>query len=324
MADEAQTGTTAGTTTADTGTTTQTGTQTTGTTQTTGQTTDTGTQTQTGTTTGTETKTDTTTTAADWRSSITDPELKELATRFATPADAVKSAADFRKANSAMTKIPGKDATPEERAKFNKAIGAGENADAYKFELGREPTEADKVIQNNLARVAFENGVPVVAMSALSKAVTELATAQKAEENRVAVAAREANEAALRKEWGADYEANKTLATRAVQAFGEIKSHPEVVEFFDKTMVNGQKLGDHPVMIRMLGNIGRRMGEGEFIGAVGSDQRQSLQTELNQIMRDNPPGSAKYASREVQTRVTAIHEALAGNGGIVGQGGRSA
>jgi hypothetical protein len=50
--------------------------------------------------------------------------------------------------------------------------------------------------------------------------------------------------------------ANKTLASRAVQAFGEVKSHPEVVEFFDKTMVNGQKLGDHPVMVRMLGNIG--------------------------------------------------------------------
>jgi hypothetical protein len=43
-------------------------------------------------------------------------------------------------------------------------------------------------------------------MTALSKAVTELATAQKAEENRVAVEARAANEAALRKEWGADYE----------------------------------------------------------------------------------------------------------------------
>jgi hypothetical protein len=103
------------------------------------------------------------------------------------------------------------------------------------------------------------------------------------------------------------------LASRAVQAFGEVKSHPEVVDFFDKTMVNGQKLGDHPVMVRMLGNIGRRMGEGEFIGAVGSDQRGSLQTELQQLMNDNPPGTEKYKAPAVQARIKQINESLYGN-----------
>ena len=262
--------------------------------------------------------------STDWRAGITDPDAKEFATRLATPADAVKVALDFRKQNSGMIRVPGKDATPEDKAKFNKAIGVPETVEGYKFELGREPTDADKAIQGSLAKIALESGVPASAMSALSKAVAELAGAQKAEENRVAVEARAANEAALRKEWGADYERNKTLATRAVQAFGEVKSHPEVIEFFDKTMVNGQKLGDHPIMVRLLGNVGNRMGEGEFIGAVGSDQRSSLQTELNQIMRESPPGSAKYASREVQSRVAAIHEALAGRNTIVGAGGRSA
>lgn len=261
--------------------------------------------------------------SVDWRASITDPDAVEFAKRIASPADAVKVALDLRKLNGTMIKVPGKDATAEEKAKFNKAIGVPETVEGYKFELGREPTEADKAIQGNLAKVALENGIPANAMTALSKAVTELATAQRAEENRVAVAAREANETALRKEWGADYEANKNLATRAVQAFGEIKSHPEVIEFFEKTMVNGQKLGDHPIMVRMLGNIGRRMGEGDFIGAVGSDQRQSLQAELNQIYAATPPGTAGYAKPEVQKRVTEIMESLHGTGNIVGVGGRS-
>jgi hypothetical protein len=251
--------------------------------------------------------------STDWRSSITDPDAKEFATRLATPADAVKVAMDLRKANSSMVRVPGKDATPEDRAKFNKLIGVPETVEGYTFDIGREPSEGDKAIQGNLAKIAFENGIPATAMTALSKAVTELATAARVEENRVAVEARAANEAALRKEWGADYEANKTLASRAVQAFGEIKSHPEVVEFFDKTLVNGQKLGDHPIMVRMLGNIGRRMGEGEFIGAVGSEQRGSLQTELSQIMRDNPPGTEKYKAPAVQARIKQINESLYGN-----------
>ncbi|MCK1367630.1 hypothetical protein [Bradyrhizobium sp. 62] len=147
--------------------------------------------------------------ASDWRSGITDPEHKEFATRLATPADAVKVALDLRKANSAMIKVPGKDASAEDRAKFNKAIGVPETAEGYKFELGREPTEADKAIQGNLAKIAFDNGIPATAMTALSKAVTELATAAKAEENRVALAGREAADAALRKELGADYNAQE-------------------------------------------------------------------------------------------------------------------
>jgi hypothetical protein len=293
-------------TTGDTGTTTQT-TEAAGTTQTAG-TTETGTQ-QTGTTTTETAKTET----ADWRASITDPDAKEFATRLATPADAVKVALDLRKANSSMIRVPGKDATAEDRAKFHKAIGVPETAEGYTFDIGREATEADKAIQTGLAKIAFENGIPATAMTALSKAVSEMAGAAKAEENRVAVESRAANEAALRKEWGADFEANKVLATRAVQAFGEVKSHPEVVDFFDKTIVNGQKLGDHPVMVRMLGNIGRRMGEGEFIGAVGADQRTSLQTELQSLMAANPPGTEQYKAPAVQNRIREINEQLYGN-----------
>lgn len=262
--------------------------------------------------------------AADWRAGITDPDAKEFASRLTTPADAVKVALDFRKANSAMIKVPGKDATPEDRAKFNKAIGVPETVEGYKFDIGREPTDADKAIQGNLAKIAFDNGIPANAMTALSKAVSELATAQRDEQNRVAIAGREAADASLRKEMGSEYEAHKALGIRAVQAFGDVKAHPEVLEFFEHKTVDGIKVGDHPVMRRIMGNVGRRMGEGEFIGAVGSDQRQSLQGELATIMKDNPPGSDGYKSRAIQSRVTAIHEALAGSTPVVGARGRSA
>jgi hypothetical protein len=93
------------------------------------------------------------------------PDAKEFATRLATPADAVKVALDLRKANSAMIKVPGKDATAEDRAKFNKAIGVPETVEGYKFELGREPTEADKAIQGKIAAKRFEHGVPATALA---------------------------------------------------------------------------------------------------------------------------------------------------------------
>jgi hypothetical protein len=79
-----------------------------------------------------------------------------------------------------MIKVPGKDATPEDKAKFNKAIGVPETVEGYKFDIGREPTDADKAIQGSLAKIALDNGIPAPAMTALSKAVAELATAAKA------------------------------------------------------------------------------------------------------------------------------------------------
>ncbi len=41
-------------------------------------------------------------------------------------------------------------------------------------------------------------------------------------------------------------------------------------------------------------------------------------------MTDNPPGSESYKSASVQRRVEALSRQIAGNGTVVGQGGRNA
>src|SRR5205823_13047398 len=109
--------------------------------------------------------------SADWRASITDPEHVEFAKRMASPADAVKSAVDLRKLNSSMIRVPGKDATAEDRAKFHKAIGVPETVEGYTFDIGREATDADKAIQGKIAAAAFEHGVPATALAGITKVV---------------------------------------------------------------------------------------------------------------------------------------------------------
>jgi hypothetical protein len=261
---------------------------------------------------------DAATASTDWRAGITDPEQLEFAKRISTPADAVKVALDLRKANGGMTRVPGKDATPEDIAKFNKAIGVPQAATEYKFDIGREATEQDRAIQGKLGEIFLANRVPAEAAPALSKAVAEMANEMKAEQNRVALQAREATTAALRKELGADYDSHLVLADRAVKQWG----NPGFNEFLNKS-VDGVKIGDHPDFVRVFGSIGRRMGEGGFIGAVGGSERQTLQSELRELMNANPPGTARYASADVQRRVTQINEALHGTGGAVGIGGRA-
>lgn len=258
--------------------------------------------------------------AIDWRADVerkikeanldaNTQEIKEFASRLASPADAVKIALDFRKANSSMVRVPGEKATPEDVQKFRKAIGVPDKPEEYRADLGRDITDADRPVLDAVARIMHQHGVPAQAYTAVSRAVTELAIAQQNELERVAVKARDDNAAALKKEWGADYAANLTLAQRALKAFGG-----EEIEALLNTAVNGAKLGDNPALIKAFGNIGRRMGEGEFIGAVGVGERASIQERIDRILRDNPPGTEKYKALDVQRELSELYERMVGSG----------
>lgn len=164
-----------------------------------------------------------------------------------------------------------------------------------------------------------ETGTPASTAKALSAAVTEMAQEAIAEQERVATQAREASEAKLKKELGSEYEPHKQLAGRVVRTYGS----PELIDMLESTVVNGQKLGDHPEMVRLFGTLGRRMDEHGFIGAASADEQQSIQEELNQVMRDNPPGTDKYRDPTVQKRIRELNEKLHGSGPVVGQAGRA-
>lgn len=257
---------------------------------------------------------------ADWRAGITDPELAEFAKRVASPIDGVKSAYDLRKKISSMVKLPTKDSKPEEIEQFRKAIGAGENVEAYVAAFPKpkegEPTETDIKVQAGVAEVLMKHNVPVTVVPELAGIVQSLASEIEAENERVALKARTESEAALKKEWGGDFEANKNLAIRAIQAFGS----EGLKAVLNDTHINGQKLGDHPELIRVFGQIGRRMGEGEFIGAVGAGERESLKAELERLYRENPVGTDKFNDPAVQKRMREINESMYGTAPVVGMG----
>lgn len=244
----------------------------------------------------------------DWRSGL-DGEHAEFAKRIASPHDAVKVAFDLRKANGSMVRVPSADAKPEEVQRFRRAIGVPDKPEDYKADLGRDITDADRPVIDAVAKVMHEHGVPSSAFTAVSKVVTELALAQQGELNRLAEKSRGDAEAALKKEWGGDFDANVALAQRAVRSFGG-----KEIDALLNTVVNGSKLGDNPLLVRMFGNIGRRMGEGEFLGPATATERSSIQERIDEIMRANPPGTEKYKTPSVQRELAELSEKLAGAG----------
>lgn len=261
---------------------------------------------------------------ADWRADITEPELKDTAARIASPKEAIKSIVDLRKANGSMVKLPGKDAKPDQIAAFRKAVGAPETIEGYVFQEkeGVEPTEADKAIRGKVAESLLKHHAPAALATELQAIVEEMADAADAEQNRVATEFRASSEAALRKEWGADFEGNVQVALRAREKLGS-----DGLREFLNTVVDGKKIGDHPEMVRFFGNIGRRMGESEFIGSMNAGETQSLNDKHAELTRQIHAATAKgdrsLASRLDRER-SEISGRLVGNEPIVGAQGRAA
>jgi hypothetical protein len=233
-----------------------------------------------------------------WRDAIDDPSLKDLRDRITSPNDVVKIIADLRKANGSMVKLPGKDAKPEDIEKYRNAVGAGKDADAYMkafpAQEGVEPSDVDKALQAKTAEVLLKHNVPVAVAGELGAAVTELAKSMDAERQRVADKWHADAKATLRMEWGADYDANVNLANRAIRAFGG----QELVDFMSSLGPEGRAIGDTPEVVKAFGKIGRSMGEGSFIGAVGSDEVKSLDQQIEEFYAKYPPNSQERKRRQ--------------------------
>jgi hypothetical protein len=257
-------------------------------------------------------------TVQNWREGF-DGELGEFASRFASVKDVTQAALDLRKANSSMIRVPSEGAKPEEIKAFHSKIGVPEKAADYKFDLGREPTDTDKVVIGKVADVFHAHGVPAAAATAVSKAVADLAAAQMAEEDRVAKANRETADAALKKDWGADTDRNIQVAKRAVEVYGG----DELKTFLNNTVVNGQVLGDHPVLVKAFAKMGLRSGEAEFVGPVTAGDRANVQSRIDAIMAANPIGSDSYKSAAVQRELQELFGKLYGNAPAVGREGRT-
>lgn len=264
-----------------------------------------------------------TTPAANWRDSITDPELRKVAERFNTNSDMAKAVVDLRKASSAP-RLPGKDATDEERAAWRKEIGVPDGPDGYTFEMpeGREVTDSDKAFQSKFAEVFHGAEISTAQARALTTAWNEMTIAaedamRKADEDFV-----KSSTAALQAEWGDDHDRNVTLANRAaVELFGDGFEEAKHME-----MKDGRFLLDDPRMLKMLANAGSEMAEGRIGPRVSESDRASLNEQIddlqNRKMAALGSGNRKEAQRLDQEQAKLI-EKSEGSQPVVGSEGRS-
>ena len=160
-------------------------------------------------------------------------------------------------------KLPPKDASPEQWAEFYKQIGAPDKPEAYELPV----PEGDSGEFAKTAAAWFkEVGLLPQQAQALAAKWNEFSAAQAqaaeaAEQQRIAQmdAQNKQQEAALKTEWGQQYEANMELARRAVRQFIPGDKAADVISALE------DKLG-YAETIKLMYSIGRGLGEHDAPG----------------------------------------------------------
>jgi hypothetical protein len=156
--------------------------------------------------------------------------------------DALKSYRELEKTFSGRVKIPGEDATPEERAKFNEKIGVPSDTDGYEISVPEEISSIrDEGIENTMKEVALEAGVPKVAFEKIVGSYYEKIAADMQ-------AGMEQGMTALRDELGDKYEAEVEIAKRFAGNCSE--------EF--RGLVESTGLGNNPIFIKEFISLGKK------------------------------------------------------------------
>lgn len=261
----------------------------------------------------------------DWRADL-DDDLRPTAERFSSKADAIRAIQAFQKRES-QVRVPGKNASVEEIAKYRKAIGIPESPDKYEFpELpeGEELTEEMQASRKTWSERFHNLGISQKAAKELSQFVAEDVQAQMEQAKEQDEAFARSQEEKLRSEWkGDDYDKNKTLANRA---FNEIANRAGIpVEALTKIETkDGRFLMDRAEMLKLFSVIGREMSEGTLGPAMSESERDSLEDAVRdvrkQIAEAQQEGDSKRANKLYQKEQQLLSKA--GNGPIVGAAGR--
>jgi len=262
----------------------------------------------------------------DWREGLPD-DLKKTADRFTSKDDAIRSIVAFQKRES-QVRVPGKDATDEEMAAYQKAVGVPDKPEGYEFPelLEGELTEEVKASREVWASRFHALKVPQEAARALTDAFNEDVVAQKTAEIAADKAFAEQQESALRDEWkGEDYETNIRLANRAFEAAADRAGIP-FADLKNLKTKDDRLLMDNALMLKMLAVFGREGSEGSLGPVLNDGERETMQEQLVELRaqseKASADGNSKLANKFYQ-KALALQEKISGSQPIVGAAGRT-
>lgn len=232
--------------------------------------------------------------------------LKQLE-RFKTQGAVGKSWMEAATAmsDSSRVKMPGKDATAEDIAGWNKALGVPEKADGYNMKAilkaavpeGMTADEGDK----EFLKAAFENFHKLGGEAASPRAIEAMTKFYfETKENQTAQALaneqtlRVQTEKELKKEWGPEFKANMDFAKAGLtMLFGK----GQIDEVLKTRLADGALLGNYKPFLQAMAQGGRALAQDPLQWAaagIGGDAK-SVDERISEIMalRNGTPAQKK-------------------------------
>lgn len=173
----------------------------------------------------------------------------------ATIGDYVKANNTLATEREGLIKVPGEEATDEDKNAFALKMGRPETAEGYNLSKPSEWPEGvayDENLEAAYRSVAFEMGLSGDKANQLYNWYNKMSIeghAANAEADKVAT---EKSVNALKDVWkGDDFKVNTELAGRAYTKYAD----EEGQKFLEETVVNGVALGDHPVFLKIFKKI---------------------------------------------------------------------
>ena len=144
--------------------------------------------------------------------------------------------------------------TEDDWANTYNRLGRPETADGYELQVDSEAINPE--FQQSFLEKAHSLGLSNKQVQALTEWNLSLSDGSEEVALQQEQATQEAVES-LKKDWGNAFEQNVNIANRALNEF--VSS--EDIDFITETEIGGVKLADHPVMARILHNVGKGLME---------------------------------------------------------------
>lgn len=212
-------------------------------------------------------------TVADWveAASRGDAKRKEALGRFTDPGAIFDALTETQKTLHAQgrVKIPDEKATDEDRAAFRKAVGVPEKADGYDIpkEIADKLGDEDRAILDKVRGDLHASG-GIMSHPEVVKGIYQayLGALEEGEAQRIANAKQkhEETQAALKQEYGPEFERNIGFANGVLSRYGD----DEVKDMLKLPMADGTMLGDYAPLVRMLAKMGREVGDDPYFAEV--------------------------------------------------------
>lgn len=232
---------------------------------------------------------------ASWRDFIHDDKLRGTADKYNSLDDLISAYNSMGGEMRNRIKVPDENATEEDIAQYRKQLGVPGNVDEYEVRPMEdyEFSDSDLDVIEDMKEWALDHNIPAGAFESLVHDWVSRTQGIQEEMEKMIEAGADQAQQELYTKWGADFEKNINNAGLAAKTFGG----DEFIEFLDDAIVEGfGKLGDHPMLVEFMAKIGNLTGEGTpLIGMINPQEAQSAQQRIDEIMRENPPGTSGYA-----------------------------